>query len=157
MRQVRNLAMAVFLALSVACASNAAVSPSPISVKSEDAVVLGMPHCPGLTKLRAPLKFDWPDIEAALEKLVDYNWGYYTCAMSQPELVTFLKQSMSKSPYVWRTVNQVEHDGGQVTLFYDPFSVTFMYVWTLPKPDTQTSYLIIARGNPGTPQTWECS
>ena len=155
MRQARIFAMVVLLALSVACASNAAVTPAP--EKTAVDVVLGMPHCPGLTKLPTPLKFDWRDIETAIEKLADYNWGYYTCALSQPELAAFLKQNMSKSPYVWRTVNQVEHDGGQVTLFYDPFSVTFMYVWTLPKPDTQTSYLIIARGNPGMPQTWECS
>lgn len=120
-------------------------------------MVSGMPHCPGLTNLRAPLKFDWPNIEEALEKLAEYHWGYYTCALSRSELAVFLRQNMTKSPYVWRTVNQVEHTEGQVTLYYDPFSITFMYVWTLPKPDTQTSYLIIARGDPGTPQTWECS
>ena len=170
MSQARHFVMpiAMWLALFVGCTSPTLPepispstatfpSPNPASETSEDAVVSGMPHCPGLTNLHAPLKFDWPDIEAAFEKLAEYNWGYYSCAISQPELVTFLKQNMSKSPYVWRTVNEVEHSGGQLTLYYEPFSITFMYVWMLPKPDTQTSYLIMARGNPGMPQTWECS
>jgi hypothetical protein len=63
---------------------------------------------------------------------------------------------MLKPPYLWREVNSAQHLGGKVTLYYQPFSITFMYVWVLPRPEAQTAYLIIARGDPGIPQTWEC-
>jgi hypothetical protein len=164
---------AMFFVQSVACQAKS--SPDPFSISTatpgrrivtiptsetpqatEDYVTSGMPHCRGLSDLRSPLKFDWPDIEEALEKLEDYNWGYYACAMPQPELAFFLGENMRKPPHLWREVNHAYYASGQVTLYYQPFSVTFMYVWMLPKPDTQTSYMIIARGDPGTPQTWEC-
>ena len=122
----------------------------------EEYVTSGMPHCAGLTDLRTKLVFDWPDIDEALEKLAEYNWGYYTCDQTQSALQAFLRDNMVKPPYLWREVNHANYNGSQVTLYYQPFSVVFMYVWVLPKPDTQTSYLIIARGNPGVPQTWEC-
>ena len=163
---------AFLLALGVACQSQ--TSPEPFSTATpslqsgnvstttvatpapQDYIISGMPLCQGMTDLRAPLKFDWPDIETALEKLANYNWGYYTCAMSQSELATFLHDEIVKPPYLWREVNHAEHSSGQVVLYYQRFTVTFMYIWTLPKPGTQTSYMIIARGDPGTPQTWEC-
>jgi hypothetical protein len=122
----------------------------------EEYVTSDMPHCQGLTDLHTPLVFDWPDIEQALEKLEEYNWGYYACDVTQPALQTFLRDTMPKPPYLWREVNHANHNNGQVTLYYQPYSVIFMYIWTLPKPDTQTSYMVIARGDPGIPQTWEC-
>ena len=123
---------------------------------SKDLVLAEMPRCAGLTDLRAPLKFDWLDIATALEKLADYQWGYYTCAISQPTLAAFLQEHMNKPPYRWREVNHANDRGGRVTLYFQPDLETFMYIWTLPKPDTQTSYMVVARGDPGMPQTWEC-
>lgn len=119
-------------------------------------VIAGMPPCPGLRNLGAPLKFDWPDIENALEKLKDYNWGYYRCAMTAPELITFLHAGMVKPPYLWQFINMAEHNNGRVSLFYQPFQVIWIYIWMLPGPDDRSSYLVIAKGEPGFPSTWDC-
>ena len=131
------------------------VAPS-VTGEPVDYVISDMPHCQGLTDLKAPVKFDWPDIENALEKLADYNWGYYTCAIPQPQLLSLLRDGMPKPPYLWREVNHADHAGGTVVLFYRSFKIIWIYIWVLPGPDTQTSYMFIAKGYPGVPQTWEC-
>jgi hypothetical protein len=115
-----------------------------------------MPLCPGIEKLSSPLQFTWPNMDAALEKLADYSWGYYRCPMSQPELLAFAQSTMPRPPYLWREVNHAEHEGGIVVLYYQATSWTWMYVWMLPGPDAQSAYLVIARGDPGMAQTWEC-
>jgi hypothetical protein len=122
----------------------------------EPYVTSGIPRCRGLTELPSPLKFDWPDIDEALEKLEDYNWGYYSCTMPQTELQAFVRQSMPKPPYLWEEINKAEHQGGSVYLFYHRVYVIWIYIWMLPQTDAQMSYLVIAKGNPGMAQTWEC-
>lgn len=143
-------------AISTATPALGAPTFARTSESSVEYVIDRMPLCSGIEKLDAPLVFDWPDIEEALEKLKEYNWGYYRCALSQPALLAFHRQNMSKPPHLWREVNHAEHNGGIVVLYYQPFMVIWMYMWMLPNPDKQTSYLVIARGDPGTPQTWEC-
>lgn len=172
---VQRVALTLFVLVTLSAACQAPSAPKPFSISTvtpgstlnstwtmatpestEDYVISAMPHCRGLTDLRTKLVFDWPDIEEALEKLEEYNWGYYTCDVTQPALQTFLHDNMPKPPYLWREVNHANHNNGQVTLYYQPFSIVFMYIWTLPMPGTQTTYMIIARGDPGLPQTWEC-
>ncbi len=144
----------------VACQSQAlsgtgsSVSTATPGTIAED-VISDMPRCRGMEKLEF-LKFDWPDVENALERLADYNWGYYTCAMAQPELSEFYRVNMMKPPFLWRQVNHAEHDNGIVVLFYHPVKVTWGFLWMLPGPDAQSSYLIISRSDPGEPQAWEC-
>ena len=134
----------------------AAPTPNATASKPEDYVISGMPHCQGLTDLKAPVKFDWPDIDNILDKLSEYNWGYYTCAIPQPELLTFLRTGMPKPPYLWREVNHADYAGATVVLFYNDVDGVWIYIWTLPRSDKETSYMFIAKGDPGVPQTWEC-
>ncbi len=114
-----------------------------------------MPRCPGMEK-RDVLQFDWPDIENAQEKLADYNWGYYRCAVTQTELSVLYRENMVKPPYLWREVNHAEHNNGIVVLFYHCVKVTWIYLWMLPGPESQSSYLVISRSDPGEQQAWEC-
>ena len=164
----------LFLGLGVACQGLPNGQPAPFSISTAtpggklaaaaapiatpqspgDFVKEDLPKCPGFTELKAPVKFDWPDVDKILEKLADYNWGY--CAMPQPELLTFLRAGMPKPPFLWREVNHVDYAGATVVLFYQSGKGIWNYVWTLPGPDKQTSYMLIAKGNPGFPQTWEC-
>lgn len=118
-------------------------------------IISDLPRCQGMDKLDF-LKFDWPDIENALEKLADYNWGYYRCDLTQAELSAFYRTNMLKPPYLWREVNHAEHNNGIVVLFYHPVKVTWNYLWMLPGPDAKSSYLVISRSDPGEPQAWEC-
>ena len=134
----------------------AAAVPSDAPLTIEDFIISDTPRCPGFADLKAPVKFDWPDIDNILQKLEQYHWGYYTCAMTQPELLAFLRAGMPKPPYLWREVNHVDYAGATVVLFYQGGKGIWNYVWTLPGPDKQTSYLLIAKGEPGFPQTWEC-
>jgi hypothetical protein len=119
-------------------------------------VISGIPHCPGLAELPSPLQFDWPNIDEALKKLETYNWGYYSCAMPQAELQSLIRQTMPKPPYLWEEVNGTHYQGGSVFLFYHEIGATWIYIWLLPQADKQMSYLVIARGDPGELQTWEC-
>jgi hypothetical protein len=118
--------------------------------------IASLPYCRGLAPLPSPLTFDWPDIEEALAKLEDYTWGYYSCAMPQAELQAFLRQNMPKPPYLWQEVNGSEYQGGSVFLFFHRDFVTWVYIWMLPRTDSQMSYLVIAKGDPGVGNSWEC-
>jgi hypothetical protein len=131
--------------------------PSVAIPTPEPYVTSGIPRCRGLQELPSPLKFDWPNIDEALEKLEDYNWGYFGCAMPQVELQAFVRQNMPKPPYLWEEVNGAEHQGGAVLLFYHRVFITWIYIWMLPQNDARLSYLVIAKGNPGMAQTWECN
>lgn len=172
-----KLIAAILLAgLGVACQNRSSSEPAPFSISTAtpsasggvpvraqatpeptvEYVISSVPPCPHIEKLAAPLDFAWPNKEEALEKLADYNWGYYRCPMTQAELLSFYRTNMPKPPYLWREVNHADHLGGIVVLFYQAYAVTWMYIWMLPDPANNTSYLVIARGDPGTPQTWEC-
>jgi hypothetical protein len=105
---------------------------------------------------REAFPFDWPDMENAQEKLADYHWGYYRCALTQPELTALYREDMVKQPYLWREVNHAEQNSGIVVLFYHPVKITWNYLWMLPGPDAQSSYLVISRSDPGESQAWEC-
>jgi hypothetical protein len=118
--------------------------------------ISGIPHCPGLQDLGYVLEFDWPDIETALEKLEDYNWGYYSCLLSQPELKAFYREKMPKPPYLWQEVAWVEHGDSTGALFYHSVFRSWIYIWMLPQAGSQNSHLVIAKGDPGMPQTWDC-
>ncbi len=131
--------------------SSSAFTPEP----TVEYLISDMPRCPGMEKLDA-FKFDWPDIENAEEKLADYNWGYYRCATPQPALSQLYRSDMPQPPYLWREVNHAEHNNGIVVLFYHPVKITWIYLWMLPGPDAQSSYLVISRSDPGEPQAWEC-
>ena len=74
--------------------------------------------------------------------------------MSQSELATFLHDEIVKPPYLWREVNHAEHSSGQVVLYYQRFTVTFMYIWTLPKRDdyaktTSRIVVVVSDGRDG--------
>jgi hypothetical protein len=130
-------------------------APGPLQTR-EPYPISGVPHCPGLAELPSPLQFDWPNMDEALEKLEAYNWGYFACAMPQAELQSFVRQNMPKPPYLWEEVNGTENQGGAVFVFYHNVYVTWIYIWMLPQDDKQMSYMVIARGDPGEAQTWEC-
>jgi hypothetical protein len=139
--------------LNVPTATPATAGPAPTP---EPYPISGIPRCKGLAELPSPLQFDWPNMEEALEKLEAYNWGYFACAMPQTELQSFLRQNMPKPPYLWEEVNGTQYQGGAVFAFYHNVYVTWIYIWMLPQTDSQMSYLVIAKGDPGEAQTWEC-
>jgi hypothetical protein len=134
----------------------ASTTANATAPRPENYVIKDIPLCQGLTNLKAPVKFDWPDIDNILDKLAEYNWGYYSCAIPQPELLAFLRTGMPKPPYLWREVNHADYAGATVVLFYNDVNGIWIYIWTIPRPDKQTSYMFIAKGDPGVPQTWEC-
>lgn len=102
------------------------------------------------------LKFDWPDIENALEKLAEYNWGYYSCSVSQLDLKALYRAKMPQPPYLWQEIAWVEHGESTGSLFYHSVYRSWIYIWMLAQPDKKNSYLVIAKGDPGMPQTWDC-
>ncbi len=119
-------------------------------------VISGIPHCQGIKDLGYVLKYDWPDIENALEKLADYNWGYYSCSQTQVELKTFIYDKMTKPPYLWQEVAWVEHGNSTGSLYFHSVFRAWIYIWMLRQPGNQNSYLVIAKGDLGMPQTWDC-
>jgi hypothetical protein len=131
--------------LNVPTATPATSGPTPTL---EPYPIASIPRCPGFQELASPLKFDWPNVDEALKKLADYSWGYYGCAMPQTELQAFIRQRMSKAPYLWEEVNGTQYQGGSVFVFYHSVYATWVYIWM--------SYLVIAKGNPGVGNTWEC-
>jgi hypothetical protein len=166
--------MAILLVLAAGCVRGASPTADPLHIPKATPLpggeaptygpipttvpypIASLPYCRGLTALPSPLKFNWPDIEEALEKLEDYTWGYYSCAMPQAELQAFLRQNMPKPPYLWQEVNGSEYQGGSVFLFFHRDFVTWIYIWMLPRDDPQMSYLVIAKGDPGVGNSWEC-
>lgn len=118
--------------------------------------ISGIPHCQGLQDLGYVLKFEWPDIENALEKLADYNWGYYSCGVSQSDLKTLIQTKMPQPPYLWQEIAWVEHGESTGSLFYHYVYRSYIYMWMLTPPDRKNSYLVIAKGDPGVAQTWDC-
>jgi hypothetical protein len=130
-------------------ASGPTPTPEPYPISS-------IPRCPGFQELASPLKFDWPNIDEAMKKLADYTWGYYGCAVPQTELQNFFRQNMRKTPYLWEEVNGTQYQGGSVYVYYHSVYATWVYIWMLPQTDKQMSYLVIAKGNPGVGNTWEC-
>jgi hypothetical protein len=119
-------------------------------------VISGIPHCPGLQDLGVTLAFEWPNIETALEKLKDYNWGYYTCSLSQPELKSFMHEKMVLPPYLWQEVTWVDNGPSTGALYFHSVFRAWIYLWMVPQPSNKDSYLVIAKGDPGAPQTWDC-
>lgn len=118
--------------------------------------ISGIPHCQGLSDLGFTLTFDWPDIENALEKLAEYNWGYYACSQTQVELKSFMRDKMPKPPYLWQEVAWVEYGDNTGSLFFHSVFRSWIYIWMLRQPGNQNSHLVIAKGDPGMPQTWDC-
>jgi len=138
--------------------SSESAAPTPVGTPEPRGpyVLEGLPLCQGIKELPSPLKFTWPNIETALEKLADYEWGYYSCALPQAALVTFYRNTMPKPPYLWEQVNDVTHTEGTLGLYYHPVRRTWLYIWMLPQTDKGSSYLVIAHGPPGESQSWEC-
>ncbi len=136
--------------------SYAAGGPTSTPEPQVPYVISGIPHCQGLRDLGYVLKYDWPDIENALQKLADYNWGYYSCSLTQPELKSFIRDKMPKPPYLWQEVSWVEHGDATGSLYFHSVFRAWIYIWVLRQPDNQNSYLVIAKGDPGMPQTWDC-
>jgi hypothetical protein len=133
----------------------ALVSSGDLPEPTVEYLLSDMPRCPGMEK-REAFPLDWPDMENAQEKLADYHWGYYRCDTPQPALSQLYRSNMDMPPYLWREVNHAEHNNGIVVLFYHPVKVTWIYLWMLPGPEVQSSYLVISRSDPGEPQAWEC-
>jgi hypothetical protein len=118
--------------------------------------ISGIPRCPGLRDLGYVLRFEWPDIETAREKLAQYTWGYYSCETSQLELESLIHTKMIQPPYLWQEVAWVEHGDSTGSLYYHSVYQAWIYVWMLTQPDRKNSYLVVAKGDPGMPQTWDC-
>ena len=116
----------------------------------------GIPLCTGLEKLPGILSFEWPNGEEALEQLEEYTWGYYKCDPTARELESYLHREMPKPPWLWEEVNGADHLGGHVRLYYQSIQLIWIYIWMLPADAGQHSYLVIAKGDPGEAQTWEC-
>lgn len=134
----------------------AAAGPTSTPEPQVPYVISGIPHCQGLHDLGFVLQYDWPDIENALEKLADYNWGYYSCSQTQVELKSFISEKMPKPPYLWQEVSWVEYKDSTGSLYFHSVFRAWIYIWMLRQPDNQNSYLVIAKGDPGMPQTWDC-
>ena len=136
-----------------------ALAPSAVATvvaePTVEYVISTMPLCPGLASIQ-PYKFAWPNVEAATEKLADYNWGYYRCSLAQADLAKLIRQEMPKPPYLWDEVNWVEQPEGTLGVFFQRVRQVWIYIWMLRTPDGATSNMVIARGNPGMPQSWEC-
>jgi hypothetical protein len=136
--------------------SYAASRPTSTPEPQVPYVISGIPHCQGLRDLGYVLKYEWPDIENALVKLAEYNWGYYSCSVTQPELKAFIRDKMPKPPYLWQEVSWVEHGDATGSLYFHSVFRAWIYIWMLQQSDKQNSHLVIAKGDPGMPQTWDC-
>jgi hypothetical protein len=109
-----------------------------------------------MEELPAPLVFDWPNIDEAHKKLATYNWGYYACDLPVSELIRFIQDKMPRPPYLWTDINGAEHNSGMVRAYFQSIQVIWVYTWMLPGPDSQHSYLVIAKSDPGEAETWDC-
>lgn len=116
----------------------------------------GIPLCSGLKEYPGVLSFQWPNVEEALEQLEEYTWGYYECDLPAKDLEAFYHREAPKPPWLWEEVNGADHVGGHVRLYYQRFQLIWIYIWMLPRDGGQHSYLVIAKGDPGEAQTWEC-
>ncbi len=128
------------------------LSPSPVPTRT-DYESRNIPGCDGFEALPAAFKFTWPGIE----EVTDANdWGYYRCGNAPAEVAALYHQKMTEPPYNWQEFNWVELPEGTLGVYYHAVYQVWLYVWILPIPSDQGSYLVVAQRDVSEPMELPC-
>ncbi len=125
-------------------------TPYPTLTAYEDR---NIPPCDGFTVLPQAFPFTWPGTEGA-EDVSD--WGYFHCDLTVNRSAAFYRQKMINPPYNWQEFNWVELPEGTLGVYFHTVYQRWFYLWMLPTPNSQGSYLVLAQRDLGTPLVLPC-
>jgi hypothetical protein len=124
----------------------AAAPTATIKIQS-DALLAQIPRCDGIRVVHQVITFAWPNIEKRIKQLKGADWGYYACPQSPAQVGKFYRERLPKPPYNQGETNWLVRREGTVGVYYSYATQQWLYVWIVPQPGTQATYVVVAQSS----------